>query len=61
MTVKELRAALAHYPDDTQVLFFLGWDHYADITNVADQDNGTVLLGEELPPECYVTDYKYEC
>lgn len=60
MTVQQLCEALAKYPPDTRVLFFLDWERYAVVANVADQDDGTVLLGEDLPPECYVLDYKYE-
>lgn len=60
MTVKELRHVLLSYKDDTKVLFFVDWDKRIEINDIADQDDGTVLLGEDLPPEVYVTDYKYE-
>lgn len=59
-TVAELIAMLQTYPAATKVMLFLDWDRIHALTNVADQGDGTIVLGSDLPPEMYTTDYVYE-
>lgn len=61
MTVKELIAALQKCPPDAQVVAWQSWDTQFPVKTVSPEGaDGEVVLGEDLPPELYGRDYKYD-
>ena len=59
MTVKELIKALYNCNPDKVVRFHVDWGNEPEIDSWV-QNSDTVLLGNDLPPERYERDYKYE-
>lgn len=61
MTVNDLINLLSEVNDKTKEIFFFIDSEWVEvgISNLLEYDD-RVLLGEEIPPEKYEQDYKYE-
>lgn len=61
MNVHDLMVELSKCDPCAEVRFFVDWDDRRTVRAISAEDaDGTVLLGEDLPPEVHARDFKYE-
>lgn len=61
MTAAELIAELRKCEPTRKVRMFISWDSMPEVAEVSRVDSdGFVVLGDDLPPEVFAEDYRYE-